>query len=448
MRQHIDKLYGLTRAKTRRIIGLMSGTSLDGLDIALCTIDGHGKATRVRLEGFETKAYDDAFLLAVKDVFSKQIVDQSVLCWLNAFIARTHADMVLQFLEDNKLTSADVDLIASHGQTVFHYPNSLRVANSLKNVSRTPCPAQTESTYLESAANSSIHSTLQLGDGDHIASLTHIITISDFRQKQIAHGGEGAPLAMYGDYLLFSSHTKNRCLINIGGIANLTYLPKGAGFNDTVCSDLGPGNTLMDALIRAERDKSNEQSEQLAWGYDKDGKIAAMGKVNTILLKKMQDDAFVNAAMPKTTGPELFNIAWLDNAVSQSDTDSRTATPMQLDEQKSISFEDKMATLNEFSAWLIAKHVLCLPIDTEIYVSGGGARNTHLLNRLSFHLKRSVSNTRALDIDPDAKEAILFALLANECVAGDIQTFAAESATGSKGSTNVNTSMGKISLPQ
>src|SRR5690606_23325075 len=187
----------------RLIIVLMSGTSLDGLDVALCRFRGNGTETKVELVKFKTVPYDSEMKTRIKSVFAKKTIDFQLLTLLNPWIALLHGAMILDCLEEWKIEPGTVDLIASHGQTVFHAPKILHGLEDYPNA------------------------TLQIGDGDHLAVKTGIITLSDFRQKHIAAGGEGAPLAMYGDFLLFSHPAENRILLNMGGIANFTWLPAG-----------------------------------------------------------------------------------------------------------------------------------------------------------------------------------------------------------------------------
>ena len=409
MQDRIQALYELSRKNERLIIGLMSGTSLDGLDIALCSCSGSGRDTQISLLAFETQAYSSEFRSAVSQVFAKQAVKHDLICWLNAYIAREHAAMVNQFLRKHEFQSDDIDLIASHGQTVYHRPLSLTsIEGHISNVpSHSPC-----------------NSTLQLGDGDHIASLTGIITLSDFRQKHIAHGGEGAPLAMYGDYLLLADKRENRCLVNIGGIANFTFLPANSAFSDTICSDIGPGNTLMDALVQ----------QALGEAFDRDARLARTGKVNKTLFALLCKEPYVCAPLPKTTGPELFNLAWLSTIQANHDL---TELPL----------EDLLATLNYFSAWCIASHIEKLDRPVEVYLSGGGAHNPLLCDNLKTLLGQTLHTTDELGLDGDAKEAILFALLANECVSGKPTSFGTGDTANNIANNRPVVSMGKISLP-
>jgi len=281
MNKNIEQLYSIAQKEERLIIGLMSGTSLDGLDIALCRFSGAGKHTNVALLQFETVAYTAEFKTLVREVFSKKLVDLEKLCLLNGWIGRQHGIMINECLNQWKIDRNSIDIIASHGQTIYHAPKRFHQKAQFDNA------------------------TLQIGDGDHLAVETGIITLSDFRQKHIAAGGEGAPLAIYGDYLLFTHPTENRVMLNIGGIANFTYLPANGSLHDVLCADIGAGNTLMDAYIRQYFPNKY---------YDEDADIAKQGKVNEALLAKLKEEPFFTQAFPKSTGPELFNVGYIDKA--------------------------------------------------------------------------------------------------------------------------------------
>lgn len=380
MNNNILKLYNIAKKDSKLIVGLMSGTSLDGLDIALCEVRGSGIQTQIEMLAFETIEYAAPFHENIKAVFSKNTVDMRLLCVMNASIGIEHARLVNAVLAKWKVRAEDVDLIASHGQTVFHAPKAHNATNEYPN------------------------STLQIGDGDHIAVNTGIITVSDFRQKHIAAGGEGAPLVIYGDYLLFADSNENRILLNIGGISNFTFLPAEGQVDDLISTDVGPGNTLMNQYIQQHYSKP----------YDKDGTIAASGKVNNALLAALSEHPFFSYCFPKTTGPEDFNLFFLSNAQIKSNTIT-------------ISHTDVMATLCAFTAKSIAQAVTAITdqyTNLKIYVSGGGHKNPTLLKMLAEYLPDIlIESTFTLGIDPDAKEAILFALLANETVAGAATTF-------------------------
>ena len=303
----------------------------------------------------------------------------------------------------------NVDLIASHGQTVFHAPKILHGLEKFPNA------------------------TLQIGDGDHIAVKTGIITLSDFRQKHCAAGGEGAPLAVYGDYLIFSKSGEDRILLNMGGIANFTYLAGNLDANEVFATDTGTGNTLIDAYVKKYFDLP----------YDEDAKIASKGKVNQSLLNALKSNKFFQKPFPKTTGPELFNLEYLADAQNQSNT-------------KNLSHEDILATLCRFSAETIAEAILQLmanntnshlgqsdgSVGGNIYGSGGGVHNPLIMRYLQELLPNcDFKKTDDLGISGDAKEAVLFATLANEAVAGGRTDFGSR-----KGVPSV--SMGKISFPE
>ncbi len=396
----IKKLYHIAAKEKRYIIGLMSGTSLDGLDIALCRCSGSGMETKIELDAFETINYDSNFKTEVKSIFSKRNIDLEKVCLLNGWVAEQHAVMILKCLIKWGKKPADIDLIASHGQTIYHAPKFLHQQPGFGNA------------------------TLQIGDGDHLAVRTGIITLSDFRQKHVAAGGESAPLAVYGDYLIFSSSSENRIMLNIGGIANFTYLPETLDSKAVFSTDTGTGNTLMDAYI---------QKHYPGKYYDDRSAVASKGTVHKELLKALMNDTFFSGRFPKTIGPELFNLEYLQKAIQ--------ATPG----SETLSQEDVMATLNTFSADTIVnalKITMGSRNDFAIYVSGGGMYNPLLLQNIQRQLPGiTFRDTSYLNIHPDAKEAVLFALLANECVAG-----------GKVGPGNMkqgipSVSMGKISLP-
>lgn len=398
MNANIAKLFEIASKKERSIIGLMSGTSLDGLDIAFCKCKGNGAATVLEVLNFITMPYDDGFRASIKAVFSRKDANLESVCLLNEVIGTRHAALVLAALAKWDIDASTVDAIASHGQTIFHAPKSLHQIEGMPN------------------------GTLQIGDGDHIAVKTGIITISDFRQKHVAAGGEGAPLAVYGDYLLFSKEGEDRIMLNIGGIANFTYLPGDLNASKVFSTDVGPGNTIMDQYV---------QQNYPGNYYDEDGIRAKSGVLNDALLKSLLSHDFFNLNFPKTTGPELFGLAYLHEAQIKSCT---------ID----ISQEDVLATLCHFSATAIVdaiKRTLDDYVLPKVFMSGGGMHNPLLTELLSKALpKVSFETTAALNVNPDAKEAVLFALLANETLAGNPINFGDREGVPS-------VCMGKICLP-
>lgn len=401
MNKNISALYEIAQKETRKIIGLMSGTSLDGLDIALCAISGSGENTVVKILEFETINYTEAIKIEIRKVFAKKTIDFQHFALLNEWIGILHANMVNDCLQKWNIPAQEVDLIASHGQTVLHAPKFLHQQEKFPNA------------------------TLQIGDGDHIAVKTGIITLSDFRQKHVAAGGEGAPLAVYGDYLLFGKKGENRIMLNMGGIANFTYLPASLNAEDVFVTDTGTANTLIDIFTKHYFPEKS---------YDKDAEIAQKGTVNQELLQTLKEDKFFTKSFPKTIGQELFNAEFVQNALSKTNLTN-------------ISAPDLLATLTRLSAETIAEAILFVvkntgtPIeDFTIYMSGGGANNPLLVSWLKELLSCQFQKSDDLGISGDAKEAVLFAVLANETVAGGNYNFGTN-----KGIPSVT--MGKISFP-
>lgn len=388
MNPYLTRLLAVAQKPARRIIGLMSGTSLDGLDVALCHCQGHGANLRVRLEQFTTLPYPEEFRQQLRSI-SQPSVSLEDLTLLHATVARRHAAAVLQCLKEWNVAPAQVDLLASHGQTIWHAPR-----------------------HQHQRPEFAHHATLQLGDGDHLAALTGIITVADFRQKHVAHGYEGAPLAGYADRLLFAQPGENRLLLNLGGIANFTLLPASPTPGPALTTDTGPANTLLDAVTR---------QHYPGLSYDEGGALAAQGQPHPGLLRELLQHPFFAAPLPKTTGPELFNLDYLQAAQQRS----RSIT---------LAPSDLLATLVELTAAGVAQAArLCLGAAqaVSVFVSGGGSHNAALLAALQRQLPAArFGTTAALGIPADAKEAVLFAVLANETVAG-----------------NPDISLGKICLP-
>ena len=401
MYRNICALHAIASKQSRNIVGLMSGTSLDGLDVALCRLLGSGKATRASVTHFATVQYSDDVKGEIRAVFARKSVDFIHLTVLNAWIGSLHAAMVLKCLDEWGVLPSEVDLIASHGQTVLHAPRTQHRRAKFPNA------------------------TLQIGDGDHIAVKTGIITVSDFRQKHLAAGGEGAPLAVYGDLYIFGKRGRNRIMVNIGGIANFTYLPSTLDPQEVFVTDTGTGNTLIDAVV---------QRNFPGQAFDAGAELANRGRVNARLLSKLKDDEFFTQALPKTTGPEHFDMEYVAHCQAASATSD-------------LSVFDLLATLTRFSAETIAEAVhACMrgsrqPVETfEIYLSGGGMHNPLLVEWLRELLPCPIGRTDDLGICGDAKEALLFAVLANETVSGESLSFGARTGIPS-------ISMGKISFP-
>ncbi|MEY3321436.1 MAG: hypothetical protein RLZZ417_1019 [Bacteroidota bacterium] len=395
MNSQIEKLYKIASADKRWIIGLMSGTSLDGLDIALCLFTGSGALTKVEVRNFKTVSYNQDIKDKILILFAKKQIPFDLFTLLNPWLAKIHAEMILNTLKEWQITPSNIDVIASHGQTVFHWPFRLHKNKDFRN------------------------GTFQIVDGDHLAVLTNIITLSDFRQKHIAAGGEGAPLALYGDCLLFNQIGTPTLLLNMGGIANFTYLPGNENFDGTIVTDTGPGNTLLDAAIK-------KYYPNLP--YDIDGKLAASGTINEKVLGLWKSISFFKESAPKTTGPELFD---LDSMIQMSKEKLNVH----------LNANDLLATLTLLSAETIADAIINEVPDWQKarkFASGGGFHNKLLMSHLKRLLPGSdFMDTAILGIPGDAKEAVLFAVLANETLSGGKTKFGQ----------NINVCMGKISLP-
>ncbi len=395
---NISRLQTIAGKRTCRVIGLMSGTSLDGLDIALCDITGSGYDTKVDLIEFTTIPYTSSPYISsqkekIREVFSAPNVNLEHLCVYNAWLGNLHGEMILRALGDWNCSPDSIDFIASHGQTIYHAPASKHGMDSM--------PA----------------STLQISDGDHIAMKTGILTISDFRQKHTAAGGEGAPLAGYVDELLFFEPGKKRVLLNIGGIGNITWLDGTKENKPVLITDTGPGNTLIDARVHF---------FYPGLYYDEDGKIAHKGKVSEGLLTILKRNPFFKLPLPKSTGPEYFNREFFEKALRDAGTD--------------VSPEDQIATLTRLTSDSIADVVREVSKDKscELYVSGGGCHNPVIMQGLSDRLAYvQIQPLEQLGMNSDAKEAIIFAVLANETLRGN----------GIRFSNDRHLSLGKISFP-
>jgi anhydro-N-acetylmuramic acid kinase len=396
----LQKLVSLQDKQSRIILGLMSGTSIDGLDLALCKFKGFGKNGSFEILHHTTKAYDQHQKSVLRNLATSDLVNMEELCIYHTQLSYWHAKMVNDALFNWGFEAKDVDLIATHGQTIRHAPKRIHHRQNLPN------------------------STFQLGEADHLSKLTGIITIHDLRQKHVAAGGEGAPLAVYGDQLLFPSQQEFRILLNIGGISNLTVLvPDDDYGNIPLTFDTGPGNTLMDLVIRKHFTNIS---------FDVNGDLASKGNINNILLQELKNEEYFRQSPPKTTGPELLSEEFLTNSIRKARFTGG-------------SLFDLLATLNRFTAETIADAIhefVNPPQNFAIYISGGGAHNFRLIQNLKELLPNAkISDFIELGVHPDAKEALFFAALANELVCG--QKIKVQTSEG----TITETSLGKISFP-
>lgn len=397
--QHLEEI---ASKQQKKIIGLMSGTSLDGLDIALCSITGSGEQTVLNLDRFKTCAYPPDVTERLKPIVSVETVSLEEVTLAHTWLGRYHADLILQTLSEWKMEPSNIDCIASHGQTIYHAP------------------------LLKHQKEGMPDATLQIGDGDQIARKTGILTVSDFRQKHTAAGGEGAPMVSLVDRLLFKHDREDRFLLNIGGIANFSYLPARGYDAEYVTTDTGPGNTLIDAAVQRHFERE----------YDRNGRVAESGSIDAELLKEMKEDPYFGKPFPKSTGPEMFNLEWVERCAAQAGSEN-------------IDPEDLVATLTWLTAETVAEAIRSVKpekgtgeVTPAVYLSGGGMHNKTLVGWIEDLLEGcSVVSFAEIGYDPDAKEAASFAVLANETLSGE--GFLIDPRQGPERRVN----FGKISLP-
>ena len=370
-----------------RAIGLISGTSLDGIDVACVCLGGHGHGATCELEAFATVPYPPnvrAELLALYDDHADAVAR---LCSLNVVIGECFAEAVLQVASEHNIPLESVSVIGSHGQTVWHQPAS------------------------DPAIPLSTPSTLQIGEAAIIAARTGCEVVSNFRVADMAVGGQGAPLVPYMDWAILGSATESRAVQNIGGIGNVTWLPAGSDQSAVTAFDTGPGNILIDGLVRTLTNN--------AAAYDRNGEIAASGTPDADLLAHLLSDPYLQQPPPKSTGREYYGARQVDaflkhaklepGALAEGDTTARQTAA------------NIVATATAFTAYAIADaYRRWLPtLPDRVLVNGGGARNPVLMAMLAEALPGiPVEPTDAIGIDADAKEAMAFALLAHDALAG------------------------------
>jgi len=359
----------------------MSGTSADGIDAVLTRITGCGLNTKVEQLGFYFQSFDAATRRAILDLCGGNSGGTREVCLLSTHLGKLYAEAVRHLLE--RTGTERIDLIGCHGQTVYHIPE--------------------ETAYL----NTTLRGTLQIGDPSYLAEEFGCPVVSDFRIRDMAAGGLGAPLVPYTEYLLYRSESETVALQNIGGIGNLTLLPAGCALDEVVAFDTGPGNMVMDAL--ASRITHGERN------YDEGGRLAASGTVIPRLLEWMLSDPYLDRKPPKTTGREAYGAEYVERLLSFG------KDPL----------VDVLATATAFTAETIALSLrrFSRRLPERLVVAGGGSRNPTLLRFLREALPEVVVQTQEdLGMDSDAKEAVAFAILANEALFGVCNN--APSATG------------------
>jgi len=367
----MQKLLDVISKKKKKAVGLMSGTSADGVDAALVEIEGCGIDTGLRLIEFVTYPFPEDMKSRIFQLFSPSTCFVEDVCEMNFTLGDIFAQAALDVIARARLTPSEVDLIGSHGQTICHLPEK--------------------------------RATLQIGEPAVIAHRTGIVTVGDFRVADVAAGGQGAPLVPYVDFLLLRNKTKSRAVQNIGGISNVTVLPAGGKIEDIIAFDTGPGNMMIDEITRIVTD--SQQS------YDRDGGIAAKGVPNDHLLQKLLSHPFVHRSPPKTTGREDFGAHFVHELANEART-------------LGISSSDLLATATAYTAECIFRNyeqfILPRYNISEILICGGGLHNLTLMSLLREKFRPiPLESVEDYGLPSDAKEAIAFAVLANETINGN-----------------------------
>jgi anhydro-N-acetylmuramic acid kinase len=355
-----------------RVAGLMSGTSLDGVDVAVVDITKQ----KVHLLAFDVFPYPPALRREILRLCRPESARLDNICHYNFVLGEVFADAIIKLCRKSGIPLNSIDLVGSHGQTIYHNPRG-------KRYSRT-----------------TIRSTLQIGEPSIVAHRTGITTVADFRPRDIAAGGEGAPLVPYADYFLFGHNRLSRAVQNIGGIANVTFLPRGCKQDDIIAFDTGPGNMVIDSIIRL----ISGGKQRL----DPAGKMAAQGTIDKRLLNEMLRHPFLRRHPPKSTGREEFG-DFFANRIYQQAT------------QKGLSDFCLIATVTAFTANSIARayHQFLPTMPDEVILCGGGSHNNTLMEMLRGELPNvKMLSTEDFGISVDAKEAVSFAILAWATIKG------------------------------
>ncbi len=375
----------------RTVIGLMSGTSGDGITAAVTKIAGNYATTELSVVSYETYLYDKDFRQRIFDIFDPETSSVNAICEMNFEIGQKLAEAALNVAKKAGVSMSEVDLIGSHGQTIYHIPRPPEKGN--------------------------VRSTLQIGEPAVIAQQTGVLTIADFRKMDVAAGGEGAPLVPYVDYILFSKRGKGMTLQNIGGIGNVTYIPPGVKEDDVIAFDTGPGNMVVDMLVQLYTESR--------LGYDSEGSMALRGKVNDRMLDELMNMPFFRMRPPKSTGRELFGKDFVFSFKRKAD-------------DLHLNPEDAIATATALTVESIAKsyedYVIPHGKVEEVYVAGGGMRNKTMMSWLGKRLGGlPIRSFDELGVQSEAREAAYFAVLANEFIHGNYSNL--PNATGAKART-------------
>lgn len=346
-------------------IGLMSGTSVDGLDIAAIELFDENNFNTLFYEEIE---YNNSLRKRILNAGLNK-ANTAEICTLNFELANFYAKEINKFIAKYKIDKTRINAIGSHGQTIYHIPQ----------------PNEEE-----------VRSTLQIADGSVIANLTGLNVISDFRPAHIANGGLGAPIVSFGDFMLFNSNDENTIRIwqNIGGISNSTILAK--NFKDVLSFDNGPGNMIIDYLC----DKSFNEK------FDRDGHWASQGKIDYKLLEKLLEDPYYDMDIPKTTGREKFNDKFCEKIFTWTDN--------KFDLLRTVTYFTAKTIVDSYTKFVAKKNQ-----NYEVIITGGGALNSLLIKDIDRLLKNTnfkLIKSQELKINPEAKEAIIIAYLAHRTI--------------------------------
>lgn len=373
----MNELFKIAKKKTKRVVGLMAGTSLDGITAAVVQVTGCGIETKIVLLEHSTFPYDSEIKRSILNASTPGSGTVDLISEMNFVMGELLADAARKITEQAGLRMTDIDLIGSHGQTVYH------------------CPVESRTLW-------GTPSSLQIGEPCVIAERTGVTTVADFRARDMAAGGGGAPLVPYVDFVFLRSPEKSRVILNLGGIANLTVLPRDCTIDDVFAFDTGPGNMLIDAVVK-EITRGVEE-------FDRDGRMAAAGVVDTKLVNELLSHEYFRTEPPKSTGRELFGnkflVLFLERACSRG-----------------LSGNDLVATataLTPYSVHDACSRFVFPKVDVnELIISGGGSKNETLVRVMRDCFKPiPVTYSDDYGISSVAKEAIAFAVLANETVCG------------------------------
>lgn len=371
----LARLRAYREATDHLVVGLMTGTSADAVDAALVRFSGTGLAATGEIVAYRERPFADELRREVLEVAASEELPLERFLRLDAALGEAYAGAVLELLGHAQVRPAEVAAIGSHGQTVRHLPR---------------------------AANGGRALTLQAGSASVLAERTGIAVVSDFRTRDTAAGGEGAPLVPVADWWRFRSDREARVLLNLGGMANVTHLPKGAGLDRVMAFDTGPGNAVLDGLMRVHTGGLSHR--------DDGGQLAAHGRVNEGLLEELLADPFFQSEPPRSTGRERFG-------------DAYAARLREIGDQLGLTLEDLLATAAELTAVTVADAIgrFLSPRGVDaVYVSGGGVRNATLMVALRRRLDGvTVRRLDDLGVAPESKEALAFALLAHLTLSGE-----------------------------